>query len=204
MSMKLYYFPGACSLASHIALREAGLTFTLEKVDLDTKRTESGNDFLQVNSKGYVPALVLDDGQVLTETAALLEYIADRKPELGLAPKAGTLQRYRLTEWLAFISSELHKTFTPLWNPRTPEATKRNNTELLARRFDYLSTSLQGKHYVCGDHYTVADVYGFSVLGWCNFLNLDLSKWPVLVAFVARIANRSAVRASLQAEGLIP
>jgi glutathione S-transferase len=201
--MKLFYFPGACSLAAHIALREVGVAFTLEKVDLDTKRTQSGEDFLQVNPKGYVPALVLDNGEVLTENVALLEYIADLKPELGLAGKPGTMERYRVTEDLAFVSSEVHKTFMPLWGSRTPETTKQHATEMLSRRFDYLSARLLDTPYLCNSRYTVADIYGFAVLGWCNFLNVDLSRWPGLMAYVARIANRPAVRASLQAEGLI-
>ncbi len=200
--MKLYYAPGACSLAPHIILREAGYQFELEKVDLGKKTTASGEDFAKINPKGYVPALKLDDGQVLTEGIAIDQYLADQKEESGLAPKAGTLERYRLIEWLAFISTEIHKQFGPLWKPATPEATKQTQKDLLARRFDYLVEQLKGKQYLMGD-FTVADAYLFTVLNWAGMLKLDMSKWPVLETYLTRVAARPQVQAALKAEGLI-
>jgi glutathione S-transferase len=201
--VKLYYYPGACSLAAHIVLREVGLAFDLERVDLATKKTASGADFSTVNAKGYVPALCLDDGQVLTEDQVILQYLADQKPEAALAPKLGTMERYRLMEWLAFIATEVHKAFGPLWNPDTPEATKENAFALLARRFDYLSGALQGKLWLLGDHYTIADAYLGTVLGWCPYHRLDLGKWPTLVEYLGRVTARPAVRAAMEAEGLL-
>lgn len=201
--MKLYYTPGACSLAVHIVLREAGLPFELEKVDLATKKTEHGADFLAVNAKGYVPALGLDDGQVLTEDQVILQYLADRKPEAGLAPPFGTMERYRLMEWLGFIASEVHKGFGPLWNPSTPDATRENALALLGRRFDYLAGRLEaGGPWLLGDRYTVADAYLYTVLRWCDLHKVDLARWPGLTEYRARVAGRPAVREAVQAEGL--
>ncbi|CAL1240860.1 glutathione transferase GstA [Candidatus Methylocalor cossyra] len=201
--MKLYYTPGACSLAVHIVLREAGLPFELEKVDLATKKTEHGADFLAVNAKGYVPALGLDDGQVLTEDQVILQYLADRKPEAGLAPPFGTMERYRLMEWLGFIASEVHKGFGPLWNPSTPDATRENALALLGRRFDYLAGRLEaGGPWLLGDRYTVADAYLYTVLRWCDLHKVDLGRWPGLTEYRARVAGRPAVREAVQAEGL--
>lgn len=201
--MKLYYSPGACSMATHIVLREAGLKFDLEKVDLGAKRTAGGDDYTRINAKGYVPAIKLDDGQVLTEGVAIMQYLADQKPESGLAPKAGTMERYRLMEWLNFISTEIHKSFSPLWNPKTPEETKQNQRNLLARRFDYLAQQLKGKQYLMGDKFTVADAYLFTVLNWTGKLNVDLGKWPVIKEFMARVAARPRVVETMKAEGLI-
>ncbi|MBS1173477.1 MAG: glutathione S-transferase [Proteobacteria bacterium] len=155
------------------------------------------------NPKGYVPALRLDDGQVLTEVGTLLQYLADQKPEAGLAPKLGTMERYRLMEWLNFISSEIHKQYGPLWSEKSPEEAKQAARDQLARRFDYLSGILGSQPHVMGDRYTVADAYLFTVLNWCNFLNIDLGKWPVLKDYVARIAARPGAQAAMKAEGLI-
>jgi glutathione S-transferase len=201
--MKLYFTPGACSLASHIVLREAGFKFDLEKVDLAGKKTAGGNDFTKINPKGYVPAIALDDGQVLTEGVAIMQYLADQKPESGLAPRAGTMERYRLIEWLNFISTEIHKSFGPLWNPKTPEETRQNQKNLLAKRFDYLAGQLKGKQYLMGDKFTAADAYLFTVLNWTNLLNVDLGPWPVLKDFMARVAARPQVIETMKAEGLI-
>ncbi|HXF45426.1 MAG TPA: glutathione transferase GstA [Burkholderiaceae bacterium] len=200
--MKLYYSPGACSLSPHIVLRELGLPFTPVKVDLKSKRTADGADYLTINGKGYVPALELDDGQVLTEGPAIVQYLADRKPEARLAPPNGTLERYRLQEWLNFISTELHKQFSPLFAPNTPDATKEAQRERLANRFDWLSKQLAGKQYLLGNDFSVADAYLFTVLNWCGYVGLDLAKWPVLAQYHARVAARPAVREALKAEGL--
>ena len=201
--MKLYYYPGACSMAVHIALREAGYNFEIDKVDLKAKKTASGEDYNQVNAKGYVPALRLDDGQVLTEDAVLLQYVADHKPESGLAPKFGSMERYRLMEWLNFISSEIHKTLGALFNPSISPEWKANQIALFDRRADWLVSKLGSQPYLMGDKFTVADAYLFTVLGWCNLHKVDTSKWPVLNDYMARIVARPAVVAAMQAEGLI-
>lgn len=201
--MKLYFSPGACSLSPHIALREAGLSFDMVKVDLATKQVADGTDFKAINPKGYVPVLQLDDGSVLTEGPAIVQYIADQAPASKLAPAAGTLERYRLMEWLNYITSEIHKSFSPLFNPQASDELKTLVRDALVQRFDYLSTQLQGKPYLMGETFTVADGYLFTVLGWTVPTQIDLSKWPMLSAFVERIAARPAVRAAMQAEGLL-
>lgn len=201
--MKLYYSPGACSLSPHIALREADLAFDLQKVDLKTKSMEGGGDFAKINSKGYVPALELDDGEILTEGPAIVQYIADRKPESGLAPKAGTMERYRLQEMLNFITSEIHKTFTPLFHDDAAPEWKQAAKDTLAQRFDFLSKHLEGKDYLMGKQFTVADGYLFTTVNWTNFIGFDLGKWPVLQAYMARVAARSKVQEALKAEGLL-
>lgn len=201
--MKLYFFPGACSLSPHIILREAGLTFDTEKVDLAAKTTASGADYRNINPKGYVPALQLDNGDVLTEGPAIVQYLADQVPEKKLVPTAGTMERYKLVEWLNFISTELHKNFSPLFNPRTPEETREVVRKTLAQRFDFVAQQLQKGDYLMGNQFTVADAYLFTVLGWAAYVKLDLSPWPVLTAYVERIAARPAVKAAMIAEGLI-
>ena len=201
--MKLYYSTGACSLSPHIALREAGLPFTLEHVNLRTKAMTSGGDFFSVNAKGYVPALQLDDGSVLTEGPAIVQYIADQAPDKKLAPAAGTLERYRLIEWLNYISTELHKSFSPLFNPATPDDKKAEQRALLGKKFDYLTTRLGEQSYLMGEQFTVADGYLFTVLNWCRLTGIDLAQWPVLKTFTERVAARPAVHAALEAEGLI-
>lgn len=200
--MKLYYVPGACSMAPHIALREAGLTFDLDKMDPATRRTERGEDYLKVNPKGSVPALRLDDGEVLTEVAVILQYIGDRKPESGLAPAAGGMARYRLAEWLNYISSEVHKQLGPLFNPKLPPEWRDNQLNLLGKRFDILAERLASHPYLMGDRFTAADAYLFTVMNWCKLFKLDLGKWPALTAYLARVAARPAVQAALKAEGL--
>jgi glutathione S-transferase len=201
--MKLYFSPGACSLSPHIALREAGLDFTLEKVDLKAKTTEAGADYAAVNPKGYVPALQLDSGDVLTEAGTIVQYVADKKPEAKLAPANGTAERYRLQEWLNFLSTEIHKGTSPLFNPATPDAYKQMAKERLAQRYDYLAKHLAQKPYLMGATFTVADGYLFTLLNWTKFVNIDLAKWPALQTYYARVAARPAVQAALRAEGLL-
>lgn len=201
--MKLYYSPGACSLSPHIALREAGLPFDMQKVDLNSKQMEGGGDFTAVNAKGYVPALALDDGQMLTEGPAIVQYIADQRPESGLAPKAGTLERYRLMEWLNFIASELHKTFAPLFHPEVAAEWRQAARDRIAQRLDIVEKHLHGKDYLMGKQFTVADGYLFTVLNWSKFVGFDLGKWPLVQAYLARVAARPKVQEALKAEGLV-
>ena len=201
--MKLYFYPGACSMAPHIILREAGYSFELDKVDLARKQTAGGEDYNQVNPKGYVPALRLDDGQVLTEAAVILQYLADRRPESGLAPKAGTLERYRLMEWLNFIAAEIHKTLGALFNPKITPEWKDDRISLFGRRCDILVRALDGKPYLMGEKFSVADAYLFTILGWTNLFKLDMSKWPALQSYANRIAARPTVQEAMKAEGLI-
>lgn len=200
--MKLYYSPGACSLAPHIVLREAGYPFDLEKVDLGSKKTASGENYAKVNPKGYVPALKLDDGQILTEAGVVLQYLADQKPESGLAPKLGTLERYRLMEWLNFISTEIHKQFAPLFKPNITPEWRENQINALAQRFEFLSEKLDGSDYLTGDRFTIADAYLFTVLSWSKLLKVDLGKWQKLGDYVARVGSRPAVKEAMKAEGL--
>ena len=201
--MKLYYAPGACSLSPHIVSREAGIAVDLKKVNLKEKLVEGGGDYRQVNAKGYVPALELDNGQVLTEGPAIVQYLADQKPDSGLAPKAGSFERYKLQEWLNFISTEIHKGFSPLFKPNTPEDYKKIVKENLGVRFDWLDKQLAGKDYVMGKAFTVADAYLFTVLRWSEPVKLDMSRWPNLVAYLARVAARPKVREALKFEGLL-
>lgn len=200
--MKLYYAPGACSLAVHIVAREAGLALTLEKVDLGTRKTQSGEEFLSVNPKGYVPAIRQEDGEVLTEVGAILQFLADQAPRSGLAPENGTMARYRLIEWLTFISSEIHKGFGPLWNSANPDAVKQAAKDRLATRFGFLEQRLADRPYLTGSQFTIADAYLFTVVNWTNFLNVDLSAFPNLRAFQERVGARPAVLEALTAEGL--
>ena len=200
--MKLYFSPGACSLSPQIALREAGLSYEAEKVDLKSKKTASGGDYLGVNPKGYVPALQLDNGAVLTEGPAIVQYIADQKPDSGLAPKAGSLERYRLQEWLNYITSELHKTIGSLFNPALPADYKPAVLALIDRRLAHVEAHLAGKSYLMGEQFSVADGYLFTVLRWTGFLKVDISKFTNLQAFMARVAARPKVQEALAAEGL--
>ena len=200
--MKLYYMPGACSLAPHIAFREAGVPFDLEQVGRD-KKTKSGDDYLSINPKGAVPAIKLDDGQVLTEAAVIQQYIADKAPEKKLAPAAGTPERYRLQEILNYIASELHKGIGQLFNPAMPdeykEAVKKG---LAAKQFPFIEKTLAGRDYLLGG-FTVADGYAFTVLNWTRLHNIDLSAFPNISAFMKRVAARPAVQEAMKAEGLL-
>lgn len=200
--MKLYITPGACSMAAHICLREAGIAFELATVDLGTKKVDDGTDFTAINTKGYVPALRLDDGQVLTENVAVLQYIAERDPAGKLAPAAGTMERYRLQEWLSFINSELHKGFSPLFNPGAVDAMKQYARELLVKRLNWLEGAIGSRSFLRGATFTVADAYLFTVLSWAPEVNFDTSRWPALQQYYARIASRPQVIATLKAEGL--
>ena len=201
--MKLYYYPGACSMAPHIVLREAGYTFDLDKVDLANKRTASGEDYSKVNPKGYVPAVKLDDGKILTEVAVILQYLADQKPHSGLAPNAGTMERYRLMEWLNFVATEIHKTLGALFNPKITPDWKENQLTLFGKRCEILTRNLGGKQYLMGDNFSLADAYLFTILNWSHFLNVDMSKWPELKDYMARVAARPAVKEAMKAEGLV-
>lgn len=201
--MKLFFAPGACSLSPHIALREAGLPADYERVDLRTKKTASGTDYLTINPKGQVPALQLDNGALLTEGPAVVQYIADQAPGARLAPAAGTLDRYRLMELLNFISTEIHKGFSPLFKPDTPEAYKDIAKNNLAVRFDTVGRLLDGKQYLMGDTFSVADGYLFTVLNWAPRVGIDLARWPAITDYHQRVAARPAVQEAMRAEGLI-
>jgi glutathione S-transferase len=201
--MKLYYSPGVCSLSPHIVLREAGAAFELERVDLKTKTTRSGADFTAINAKGYVPALQLDNGEVLTEGPAIVQYIADLHPGAGLAPPPATLARARLQEWLNFISSELHKGFSPLFNPAMPEDGKKVVKDNLVKRLDWLNGEMAKRDWIAGKTFSVADAYAFTILNWTKFVGLDLATWPNLAAFSKRVGARPKVQEALKAEGLI-
>jgi glutathione S-transferase len=202
--MKLYYSPGACSLAPHIVAREAGVDLDLLKVDLATHKTEKGEDFFAINPRGYVPTLALDDGEIATEVAALVQHLAEQGPQSKLLPPAGSRERFRVQQWLTFVSSELHKTFSPwLWHPETAEPTKQAARDKLAARFAELDRHLANRAYLTGDDFTVADAYAFTIVNWANFLKIDLKPYPHLSAFMARVAARPKVREALKAERLI-
>ena len=201
--MKLYYLPGACSLASHIALREAGIAFDLDKIDHASKKTAGGENYLTINPKGYVPALTLDSGEVLTEGAAILQFIADQHPEAGLAPANGTLARFRLNENLTFVSSELHKSFGPLFNPASSDGEKEAARARIGQKLDQIERQLSdGRSYLQGETFSVADAYLFVVTNWTGMFGMALDAWPKLQAFMARVAARDTVQQALKAEGL--
>ncbi len=199
--MKLYYMHGACSLAPHIILRETGLAFTLERVDSASKRTGAGRDYLAVNPKGYVPALELDDGEVLTENVVIQQYLADLAPQSRLAPARGTKERLRLEEWLGFITTELHKSYSPLFATNTPDAYRAIARDKLAARYALVETALaEGRLFLLGQGWTIADIYLFVVTNWAGHVGLDLSKFPRTQAHAERIAGRASVAAALAAE----
>ncbi|MFM0375129.1 glutathione transferase GstA [Paraburkholderia aspalathi] len=201
--MKLYYSPGACSLAVHIALREAGLDFETVKVNLQTHKLANGDDYYAISPRGYVPLVEFDDGSRHTEGAALLQYIADLAPERALLPPAGTPQRFEAVAWLTYISTELHKTFSPwLWHQETAESTKLECHVKLATRFNELEGVLTSRDYLTGQ-YSVADAYAFTVLSWARMLSVDLGPYPHLNAYLARVAARPKVREAMVAEGLV-
>ena len=203
--MKLYYAPGTCSQACHIALTEAGLGFELEKVAFGMPhRTETGLEYTSINPKGCVPALQLDDGSLLTENAVILQYIADRAPATHLAPAAGTMERYRVMEWLNYISGEVHRNFSPLFQPGVPDDYKPLARAAVEKRYDHIEKALGDKPFLTGTDFSVADAYLFVTLGWAAFLGWDFSRWPRLAAFRERVASRAAVRQVLQSEGMIP
>ena len=200
--MKLYYSPGACSLSPHIALREAGIAFEPVLASTKSHKLQDGTDYYTINPLGYVPMLELDDGTRLREGPAIVQYIADQVPNKNLAPAAGTLPRYRLQEWLTFIGTEIHKSFSPLFNPNMPEDGKKIYRERLANRFDFLNKELAGKQYLMGDQFSVADAYLYTVTRWAKPMAIDLSAYPNLVAHNARVNARPAVQEALKAENL--
>ena len=198
--MKLYFSPGACSLSPNIVAREAGVPLELVKVDTGSKKIHVEGDFFAVNPKGYVPALELDDGSVLTEGPAIVQYIADRKPESGLVPAASTNERYRMQEMLGYINSEIHKAYSPLFNPATPPATVEERKAYLKKRYKLLDERLAGRDYLFGDRFTAADAYLFTVTNWAGYVKLDLSEYANLAAFQKRVAARPAVQEAMRAE----
>jgi glutathione S-transferase len=201
--MKLYFAPGACSLSPHIALREAGLPFTPIKVSTKTHQIEGGGDFYAVNPRGYVPVLELDDGTRLTEGPAIVQYIADQAPASKLAPANGTIERYQLQEWLNFITSEVHKQYSPMFDPSSPEELKAKQRDKIAKRYDWVEQQLKDRDYLTGSTFTVADAYLFTVTNWAKPTGIDLSRWPALQAFMKRVAARPHVQDAMKAEGLI-
>lgn len=198
--MKLYFSPGACSLASTIIVKELNLPVSLVKVDLATKKTSTGEDYLLINKKGYVPALELDDGSILTEGVAILQYLADQKTEAGLAPANGTIERYRLQEWLTFINSEVHKSYSPLFDKSTPEQTTKVFHEKLEKRHSFIAEHLDKREFLLGNNFTVADAYLFTTMTWAKSFAIDFSKWPSLKAYQEKIAALPSVQAARVAE----
>jgi glutathione S-transferase len=201
--MKLYYSPGACSLSPHIVLRESGLPFELVLASTKTHKLADGTDYYTINPKGYVPLLELDNGERLSEGPAIVQYIADQVPQRALAPANGTMARYRVQEWLNFISSELHKTFSPLFRPTTPEDFKAVLKERIVDRLKWVDTQLEGRSYLTGESFSVPDAYLFTVTNWCKPVGIDISALKHLGAFMARMAARPAVQEAMKAEGLI-
>lgn len=201
--MKLYYAPGACSLAPHIVAHETGIALELEKVDTKTKAMASGGDFRDITPKGYVPALQLDDGSVLTEGPVISQYLADRHPESGLLPPAGSMGRYRVQEWLGYINSEIHKNYSPLFNPASNEETRKEKIDYLRKRYDLIERHLATHSYLMGEKVTIADIYLFVVTNWARAVKVDLSSFPNLLAFQQRIVARPAVQAAMKMEGLV-
>ena len=199
--MKLYFSPGSCSLSPHIVLRETGSDFELEQVNNQEKKTKSGKDYWTVNPKGQVPCLELDNGDKLTEGPVIVQYVADQNGS-GLAGKPGTMERYHVQEWLNFTTSELHKTFGPIFRATTPDAFKEISRANLGKRFDWIDKQLAGKQYLMGDKFSVADAYMFTVMRWTQRINVDLAKWPNIKAYMDRVAARPKVQDALKAEGL--
>ncbi len=200
--MKLYYAPGACSMAPHIVANEAGQKVELVKVDIPNKKTAAGDDYWKVNFKGYVPTLHLDNGEMLTEVGVICQYLADQKPESGLAPKAGTIERYRLMEWLNFVATEVHKQLGALFNPKYTPEMKEVQVAVIGRRLKPLEAALAGKQYLMGDKFSAADAYLFTVLRWTKPLQIDLGQWPNIKAYFERVGKRSKVMETLAAEGI--
>jgi glutathione S-transferase len=201
--MKLYYSPAACSLSPHIVANELGIAVKLEKVDTKAKRTETGQDYWQINPKGYVPALQLDNGEVLTEGPAIVQYLADQRPEAQLAPANGTFERARLQEMLGYINSEIHKSYSPLFKDDTPDQVRTERKAYLQRRYEFLEKILAKQQWLLGDRFTVADAYLFTVTRWADGVKLDLSAFPHVRSFQERVAVRPAVQAALSSEGLL-
>jgi glutathione S-transferase len=201
-SMKLFYSPGACSLSPHIVARELGLDIKIERMDGKTHTYDGGKDYYAVNPKGSVPALQLDNGELLTEGAVIVQYLADQKPESGLAPRYGTMERYRLQEWLNFIATDLHKQLSPLYNPKVNDEGKAALKDRFVQRVGVVAKRLEGQPWLMGQTYTVADAYLFTILRWTKRFEIDLKQWPAVDAFMGRMMERPAVKAALAAEGL--
>ena len=202
--MKLFYAPGACSLSPHIVAREAGIDLKLQKVDIATKTMKVDGDFWKVNPKGYEPALELDNGEILTEGAVIVQYLADLMPKSKLAPQNGTWERTRLQEMLNYIGTEIHKTFSPLWNSKVSTEVRKERTDILNRHYALLDKRLAGKKFLFGDQFTIADAYLFVVTNWAKSTKVNLSEFTNIQAFQVRVAARPAVIAAMTAEGLIP
>jgi glutathione S-transferase len=200
--MKLYFAPGACSLSPHIVLREAGAKFDLEQVDLREKKTKNGDDYWTINPKGQVPLLELDDGQMISEGPAIVQYVADKNPGAGIIPAAGSIDRYHLQGWLTHIGTELHKTYGPMFRPTTPDEYKKISKETLANKYKNIDKMLEGKQYLMGDKFTVADAYLYTVTRWAPRVEFDLSPFPNVKAFMERMNARPKVQEALKAEGL--
>lgn len=201
--MRLYYSPGACSLAPHIVAREAGVPIELVRVDLATKTTEDGEDFLTINPKGSIPTLAFADGTVLTEGAVVSQFLADKAPGVGLLPAQGTFERYRALEWLNYVATELHKSFSPLWRKDTSAEMRMILKQIVGTKLSYLDRHLASEDYLLGDKFGAADAYAFNILSWAPLVGIDLTEWSNLAAYVARISARPKVRAALAAEGLL-
>lgn len=202
--MKLYFSPGACSMSPHIVAKELGIDLELAKVDMGTKKVADGGDFTAINPKGQVPALQLDNGEVLTEGPTIVQFLADRKPGTQLIPEHGSMERYRVQEMLGHINSEIHKAYLPLFSPASSAEVRKDHESSLHKRYEALDRRLADRPYLFGEHFTVADAYLFAVTNWSNFVKLDLSAYPHLQAFQQRVAARPAVQATLVAEGLMP
>ena len=200
--MKLYYSPGACSMAPHVVAREAGLKLDLVKVDIPNKKTDGGDDYWKINFKGYVPTLQLDNGEVLTEVGVICQYLSDQKPGSGLAPKAGTMERYRLMEWLNFVATEMHKQIGALFNPKYTPEMKEVQLGVIGRRLKPLEEKLAGRQYLMGDKFSAADAYAFTILNWSKGLKIDLSTWPNVKAYYERVGQRPKILETMKAEGL--
>lgn len=198
--MKLYYAPGTCALSPHIVLNELDLPYELVRVDNKAKKTADGRDYLAINPKGYVPALELDDGQVLTEGPVIAQYLADLRPDAQLAPRPGSFERVRLQEWLFFISTEIHKTFSPLFDPALPAAAKAIFLDKLAQRFGCVAQALEGRDFLLGVHFTIADAYLYTVARWAKKFDIDFARWPALARFMERVGARASVRSALDSE----
>lgn len=201
--MKLYYAPGACSMSPHIVAREAGIELQLAKVDNKTKTVKTEGDYWKINPKGYVPALEIEAGEVLTEGPVIAQYLADRNPQAGLMPPAGTMERYRVQEMLGYLNSEIHKTYSPLFYPDTPPEVVTEKKAHLRKRYHPIDQRLKNRDYLFGDKFTVADAYLYTLTTWANYVKLDLSEFGGLTAFQQRVAARPAVQAAMKAEGLV-
>ena len=201
--MKLYYSPGACSLSPHIVLKACGIDYQLIKVDLKTKKIETGEDFYKINPKGSVPVLTLDNGEILTEGPAIVQYIADLNPTSKLVPEAGKWERYRLQEWLNYISAEIHKTIGSLFKANLSEEAKQATIELLNKRFTFLESTLSKQPFLMGKDFSVADAYLFTVLRWNDLFKLNLDNWPSVIKYITTVRALPAVQAALKEEGIV-